>query len=64
MVVVSVVISFMGLGYLQGVREGTIITALAAGTIVALIGKLLPISTASAPLKVTQLHHQRTHEQR
>lgn len=42
MVVVSVVISFMGLGYLQGVREGTIITALAAGTIVALIGKLLP----------------------
>ena len=42
MVVVSVVISFMGLGYLQGVREGTIITALAAGTIVALIGKLFP----------------------
>lgn len=42
MVVVSVAISFIGLGYLQGVREGTIITALAAGTIVALIGKLLP----------------------
>ena len=42
MVVVSVAISFIGLGYLQGVREGTIITALASGTIVALIGKLLP----------------------
>ena len=42
MVAVSVAISFIGLGYLQGVREGTIITALAAGTIVALIGKLLP----------------------
>ena len=42
MVAVSVAISFIGLGYLQGVREGTIITALAAGTIVALIGKLFP----------------------
>lgn len=42
MVVVSVAVSFIGLGYLQGVREGTIITALASGTIVALIGKLLP----------------------
>ena len=42
MVVVSVAISFIGLGYLQGVREGTIITALAAGSIVALIGKLFP----------------------
>ena len=42
MVVVSVAISFIGLGYLQGVREGTILAALAVGSIVALFNKLLP----------------------
>ena len=42
MVVVSVVISFLGLGYLQGVREGTIVTAFAAGTIVGWYNYLMP----------------------
>lgn len=42
LVVVSVLISFIGLGYLQGVREGTIICALAVGTIVGLYGKMFP----------------------
>lgn len=51
MVIVSVIISFAGLGYLQGVREGTIITALAAGTIVGLYGKLMPHFDKFCPIE-------------
>lgn len=53
MVVVSVAISFIGLGYLQGVREGTIITALPQEPLLPLSANYFPTSTASAPLKAT-----------
>lgn len=51
MVVISVIISFVGMGGLYGVREGTIVTALAAGTIVGLYGKLMPHFDRFCPIE-------------
>lgn len=51
MVVISVAISLIGIGGLYGVREGTIVTALAAGTIVGWYGKLMPHFNRFCPVE-------------
>lgn len=50
-VAIGVLISFLTMGVLMGVREGTIIIALSTGHIVRLYGKLLPNFSAYVPTK-------------
>lgn len=51
MVVISVVLSFAAMSALNGVREGTIITALAAGAIVGLFNRLMPNFSRFCPVE-------------
>ena len=51
MVVVSVILSFAAMSALNGVREGTIITALAAGAIVGLFNRIMPNFNRFCPIE-------------
>ncbi len=51
MVVISVVLSLVAMGTLNGVREGTIITALAAGAIVGLYNRIMPNFNRFCPIE-------------